>query len=77
MAVATQDEIYLTGIQPQHCWVHFEGLNRIWADEACTITFSRPLCVRSGASQHLHQIEKLEMTKDVKYEVLVACPNGR
>jgi len=78
VAIATQDEIYLTSIQPERCWVHFEGLNRIWADEACTITFSRPVCVQSGSSsQHLHQIEKLEMTEHLKYEVLGACPNGR
>jgi hypothetical protein len=74
LAIATQDDLYITSIDPPDCRVHFEGLATVWADQDCTVEFSRPACLlaESGECQQ-HQVNKAQLPVHRRYQVVRDC----
>jgi hypothetical protein len=74
-AVATQDDLFVTDIKPQSCWVHFEGLSTVWSEEPCVVRFSKPVYVQESSSpDQPHQVSELALAKNVRYKLLRAWP---
>lgn len=76
LAVATQDDLYITAIEPRSCRVHFAGLDTMWSDASCAVRFSMPACVATEEhdEKHHHQVRQLQMTARTRYRVLRECP---
>ncbi len=74
VALATEDELYVTAIEPADRRLHFAGRDGLRVDEGCTITLSRPACLLDEAGECLaHQVETVALSPDTRYRLVTKC----
>jgi len=77
LAVTTQNDLYLTAIDPRSCRIHFAGRDTMWAEAACVVQLSVPACAvaENHDGEHRHQIRQFRMAAEERYRVLRECPS--
>jgi len=74
VALATEDELYVTAIEPADRRLHFAGRDRLRVDEDCTITLSRPACLLDEAGECLaHQVKTVTLLAHTRYRLVTKC----
>ncbi len=74
VSVFKKSDFYITDIDPQSCWIRFEGTVAMSSQGQCTVKFSRSACVTElPDGKPASGTEKLAMKPEVRYKVSREC----